>query len=244
MGQRIGDNLKETYIAANTIEEIHQQLWDEAKKHVSREIIIYSDKSCSIENRKPTIKDLDKFVTLQDKVAKKIYLPSSIKPEIARTFANRNVNVLVYYYSTNVENAQIWNNIREKVEELEKKDRSSTLALIQMTDRINKLSAQTIPNLNFLTDHLKTPKTLSVKNFTSHDKIEKIMKVDQEFRIPKHVQDAYRKDWESMRESFDAVKSAVNTVVDVMNEMGSKFQDDGDSESDQNGITSKDEGKQ
>lgn len=178
---------KETVLSANSIEEMIEQIWEEARKQVSREVVIHPDKSCSIKNENPTIADIDKFVSINDQIARKVYEPTKLKYETVRGFNKKHIRILIYTYSTNIENSKVWNSVREKIQQLEKKDRSSTQALIQMTDRINKLSAKCIPNMNLITEHLQNPKLLV-------QKIDNSNKVDLGAQVPKNGQEECGKD--------------------------------------------------
>lgn len=195
VGQKTGNVVSEGVINANTLDEILEQIWVNAQQHNLMEVLVFNEKFCGVEKKDLSVKDIDKFIIIQDKVSKKVHVPSKLKPETIKGFGSKCINVLIHIYSINVSSHKTWNIIKEKVEALELKEKSGVETLIKMTDKIKKISKDTAP-----WNSIKLPKTIPIKN--------------KKGQISEN-------DWDSIRESYETMRS---TVVNAFNNFGVTMQ--------------------
>jgi hypothetical protein len=153
VGHKSACDVNKAKISADSLDEILDQMWNEAIKYDLMEVFVSNEKFHGVEKRKPTIEEIDKFLIIQDKTGKRCHDPTELKGALLKTFQNKKVNVLIHVYSTNVSSQKIYNNIKHDIEQIEGKKGSGAEVLINMTDRIKKFSSNVVP-----VDFLSIPK--------------------------------------------------------------------------------------
>lgn len=93
----------QTLVNGNSLEEILQCIWKQACKLVRRQVIFEEEIPHWSEKQDPEFEDIDKFVSLQDTVKKKIYATSRITPRLLVSWRSKSIKIFVYAYSTNIE---------------------------------------------------------------------------------------------------------------------------------------------
>ncbi|XP_053687249.1 uncharacterized protein LOC128736785 [Sabethes cyaneus] len=133
-GHKKGPAVGKIKVNCNTAEEVLELLWNTCKSHIKREVIFDAavgggDDSYSArwaETVSPTIAEIDKFLTFQDKQSKRIYKLSQLKekPERMQKYMDKEVNLFVYVYSESITSANMYDTLRVQLLNPEERDRS------------------------------------------------------------------------------------------------------------------------
>lgn len=98
IGQKALNEDSEKSISGETVEEILSELWLLSSSFIKREVLINGDDFIWADNEKASQDEMDKFLTLQDKVSKKTILVTELDFDSLRKLRGKHVNVFVYSY--------------------------------------------------------------------------------------------------------------------------------------------------
>lgn len=118
-----------------------EKIWEVAKKHVTREIIVTEDSVRWAENENPDQTEENKFVALQAKGSRRIYSPNELTVEILRRLREKDMSVYIHTYSDNVSSSPIFKRVERALLQPEIMDRSGASTAQAQFDLANRLKA-------------------------------------------------------------------------------------------------------
>lgn len=151
-GHKKGPSVGKVSINCNTVEETMELLWNSCESHIRREVIFDTASGIGTEQyaahwaeaTTPTIEEIDKFLTFQDKFSKRTYKPAQFieKPEKLQKFLDKEINVFVYAFSESVTSANMYDTLRIQLLKPEERDRAgaaSNQAVSELVTELKKL---------------------------------------------------------------------------------------------------------
>lgn len=148
-GHKKGPSVGKININCNSAEEVMELVWNSCERYMRREVIF--DAAAGVgadqysarwaETTAPTIEEIDKFLTFQDKISKRTYKPSQFieKPEKMQKFLGKEINVFVYVFSESVSSATMYDTLRVQLLKPEERDRAGAASNLAVSVLVAEL---------------------------------------------------------------------------------------------------------
>lgn len=114
-------------LAANSVEEMKQQLWDLAMENnlLEKEVIVDGENFAWSADNPTDIDEIDKFIIVYDKVGRRPHKPSLISTDLLTSLRNKEVNVYFYVYSTSISTKAVYTNFKKALIDPVEKDKAA-----------------------------------------------------------------------------------------------------------------------
>lgn len=144
VGQKSLSKEDAVVVTGENANDILDAIWKIAVLSIKREVIVNGDEIEWSENSVPIRENIDQFVILQDRIARKAYLVDQITTVLLARLRNKHVNVMVHVYGRQICNKNIHGKFVSKLLQPEQRDRAnadSTQSLMAMVDVLKKTHA-------------------------------------------------------------------------------------------------------
>lgn len=142
IGQKGLNTSTEISITGQTIQEILNLFWDNSVAFIKREVLIEEDIFTWAPQENPTRQDIGKFLVLQNRGNRKTFSMDQVNSALLTKLRDKEVNVYVYTYGTNICNKAIHSNFESALLIPEQRDRAqadSTVALMDMVSQLKEI---------------------------------------------------------------------------------------------------------
>lgn len=134
---------------------IINSIWDTAKLKISREVVIDNETISWSTKEIPDKDEIDKFIAIQDTSSRKLWKASSLNEKICRNFRDKDLNVLVHKYSSNIGSLKVWDRLKKALIEPESRDRAGAHSNQALRELVDKLKAKhryklTAPDISWM----------------------------------------------------------------------------------------------
>lgn len=144
VGQKSLNKEEAVVVTGENVNDILDAIWKTAVLIIKREVIVNGDDIEWSENSVPTRANIDNFVILQDRVARKAYLVDQITTVLLARLRNKHINVMVHVYGRQICNKNLHGKFLSKLLQPEQRDRANadnTQSLMTMVDVLKRTHA-------------------------------------------------------------------------------------------------------
>lgn len=124
-------------MTGESVSEILDAIWEKGMSLIKREVIVNGEEFQWCENVVPRRDEMGKFITFQDRVARKCYLIEHINSTLLSRLRNKHLNVMVHVYGRQLCNKSIHAQFTSKLLQPEQRDRANadnTQSLMAMVE--------------------------------------------------------------------------------------------------------------
>lgn len=143
MGNRNGpkmESLIELY--GESVAEICDKIWEIAQKYVLREIVIRNGSHEWHEKEHPTREDADKFLAIQAKSTRRVYVPSDLTIDLLRNFRGKQINIFIHIYSDTISNQAVFREVERSLltpQETNRARAETTQELVELAEQLKDM---------------------------------------------------------------------------------------------------------
>lgn len=152
VGQTSGPKVAECEISGNSVKDILDEVWNEARNHVNREILISpSNESSWSETVSPSREDIGKFVSFQEPNGRKLTQSNQVTTQWLQKQRDKPVNILIHVYGMTISNKSIWTKVKKVLIDPELRDRAgadANQALVQLADSLKEIHGNSLTALD------------------------------------------------------------------------------------------------
>lgn len=247
VGQKSLNKEEAVVLTGESVSDILDAIWKTAVLIIKREVKVNGDDIEWSENSVPTKENIDNFVILQDRIARKAYLVDQITTVLLARLRNKHVNVMVHVYGRQICNKNIHGKFVAKLLQPEQRDRAnadSTQSLMAMVDILKRTHAGVFTanvsiwqmwanSIQSAAPHLQEEMInrpppphlihMFVRASTSESEIRECLQ--QGLLVADNLNDTYAGHLAQIREDFDKIRREVIGAFEFMDHRIKSFED-------------------